>query len=73
MLALRVIPVAVSLGCLTSLAADNLRPCADVVACRWPLAGQQFAPAPPEAADTLINDTTAGEGFEVQSVRHYEP
>jgi hypothetical protein len=70
-LALRIIPIAIGLACLTSLAADNPRICLDEVACRWPAAAEQFHEVDPSAAETWINDLTAGDGFSVESVQHY--
>jgi hypothetical protein len=70
-LALRWIPIAISLGCLTSLTADNPRLCGDPVACRWPAASEEFQQPEAAAAEAWINGIAAGEGFAVESVQHY--
>ncbi len=71
MLVLRSVAILLSLGGLTSLAADNARRCADEIACRWPAAAQQLEQASPEAAATWINELAASDEFEVRGVQHY--
>lgn len=70
-LALRGIAIVISFGCLTSLAADNARPCAGEIACRWPADAQQLRAAPPSDAEALINELAAREDFAVESVQRY--